>query len=104
MFLIVRSSSSKFLASALDSAFFSSRKMNSTDFAGHRPFGPLHELWASKARRSARTLCVAEFFCLARTAYTAREPSERDDSFMLLDVREIGVCLGQLETCCTKRF
>lgn len=37
MLLMYRSSSSMFLASAFDSAFFRRRVMNLTDFSGQRP-------------------------------------------------------------------
>lgn len=37
MFLILRSSTSMFFASALDSAFFNKRVMNLIDFSGQRP-------------------------------------------------------------------
>lgn len=37
MFLMKRSSSSRFLASAFDSAFFNRRRINLTDFSGQRP-------------------------------------------------------------------
>ena len=38
MFLIIKSSTSKFFASAFDSAFFKRRVMNLTDFSGQRPW------------------------------------------------------------------
>jgi hypothetical protein len=38
--LMMRSSTSMLLASAFDSAFFSKRVMNLTDFSGHRPTCP----------------------------------------------------------------
>ena len=37
MFLIVNSSTSMFLASAFDSAFFNKRRIKRTDFSGQRP-------------------------------------------------------------------
>ena len=43
MFLIVNSSTSMFLASAFDSAFFNKRRMKRTDFSGQRPGSNEHK-------------------------------------------------------------
>lgn len=100
MFLTYRSSKSRFLASAFDSAFFSRRSKNLTDFSGQRPVN--NKVDKHKAQKNAgwmgMTLRGFELFCLASTTNTAIETTEGYALFVLLNITEEGVCFGELHT------
>ena len=97
---MVRSSSSRDLASAFDSAFLSRRRMYLHDFSGQRPKIPQYE----QTRRSGtgkfglRTLCGLELLGLRSASNATIETTERNDLLVLLDIGEVGVGLGQFKT------
>jgi hypothetical protein len=44
-----------------------------------------------------RTLCCLELLGLASPSDTTSEPTERDDLFVVRNVRQVGVGLGELQ-------
>ena len=85
-------------ASALDSAFLRSRRMNFTYFSGQRPIVKIGQRLSCKIRRVAkRTLSSLELLRLASTSNTSSETAERNDLLVLLDITQVVVGLGELE-------
>jgi hypothetical protein len=76
--------------------------MNLTDFSGQRPTCPIRNQYfkfiSHDRAKKTRTQCRLELLRLASTANTTRIPPERYDLFVVFDVAEVGVCLGQFET------
>lgn len=101
IFLMIRSSSSKLFASALDSAFFKRRVMNLTDFSGQRPVVMMLDLSSSYDLLPSTkvTLGRLELFGLASTTNATRITTEGNDLFVLHDIAEVSVCLGQFQAC-----
>lgn len=72
--------------------------MNFTDFSGQRPIIAKCQLFRDSARSNVgRTLCCLELLGLASTSDTTREPTVRDNLFVVRDVRQVGVGLGKLQ-------
>lgn len=99
MLLMYSSSSSKFFASAFDSAFFRRRLMNLTDFSGQRPADGMLNFPVYLGACLLRTLCRLELLGLAGTANTTSKTTKGDDLLVFRDVTKVCVGLGQLETC-----
>ena len=98
MFLMKRSSSSRFFASAFDSAFFRRRRTNLTDFSGQRPTDSCSTFSIPPTtNQGRRTLGRLELLRLASTANATSESAEGDDLLVVLDVAEVGVRLRELE-------
>lgn len=132
MFLMMSSSTARSLASALDSAFFKSRRRKPTDLTGHRPEhvspalmpvshvhnhrpAPVFHTFNHNPRFSQclamdcagaeLTLGGAELLGLRGPANAAREPPERNNLLVLLDVAEVRVRLLQGHACfCSARI
>jgi len=81
MFLITRLSGSKLFASAFDSAFFQETGNEFDRFL--RP----------------ATLCRLELLGLACTTDATVKSPERNNLLVLRDIAEVGIRLGQFETC-----
>ena len=96
MFLMTSSSTSKFLASAFDSAFLSKRVMNLMDFSGQRPKAK-DEARNQYLRSQARTLGCLELLCLPCASNTASESSEGNHTVVVTNIGEVCVRLLELQ-------
>lgn len=87
-----------FFASAFDSAFFSRRRTNLTDFSGQRPV--TRKLWMMDDWDGGlHTLGGLELLGLACASDTAREAAVGYDLLVLADVRKVSIRLCELEAC-----
>lgn len=73
--------------------------MNFTDFSGQRPISTKASAFRDQVccNMARRTLCCLELLGLASPSDTTSEPTERDDLFVVRNVRQVGVGLGELQ-------
>lgn len=74
--------------------------MNLTDFSGQRPVqSKLKTKVVRDQGYNGRTLGSLELLRLACPSNTTREPPERNNTFVILDIAEVGIGLREFETC-----